>query len=115
MRGPAEHVRGCSVERHGASRLPVGPQGQDQAAAKTRFGRRLAESGPTAFGCGVIDSPRLVVAQSLHDRAVATVELGPVQVVQPPVGCREGEAALFRGDRHRGGGTARDQFGPQPG
>ena len=38
-----------------------------------------------------------------------------MQVVQPPVGCREGEAALFRGDRHRGGGTARDQFGPQPG
>ena len=55
------------------------------------------------------------MTQGFHDRAVAGIELKAVQFVQPLVGRGEGEATFVHRDRHRRGGTARNQLHPQPG
>jgi hypothetical protein len=64
MGGPAEHVRVPPVERHCASRLPVGPQRQDQAAAES--GMAIAISGsadePLAWPSGQADIADLIMA-----------------------------------------------------
>jgi len=53
------------------------------------------------------------VPQGLYDRSAVAVavELDPVELLQPPIRCRENQRAAGHGDRHRRRGAAWDQFG----
>ncbi len=111
----AEHVRLRSVERERSGRLPVGAQRQHQAAGESGLGGGPAEARPAALGRRVVHPPRLVVPQRLGHRPVTVAGLPPVQFLEPLIRGGEGQRAAGHGDRHRRGGTAGHQSGPQGG
>jgi hypothetical protein len=108
VRGAAEHGWLVPVQRDGARGLLIGAQRKGQAATESDLRGGAAERGPPGLRRGVVRPARLVVPQSLDDRAFRASELQVVQVIGPPVGGGEGQTAVGRGDGHRGGDTAGD-------
>jgi hypothetical protein len=114
VHGAAERVRLWPVQGDRSGRVPVGAQRQRQAAAEPGPAGGAAELGPALLRRGVVDPPRLVVAQRLKNRPLgAIVELKAVQLVQPLIGRGEIQGALCRGDRHRRRSAAGNQFDGQ--